>query len=1059
MQRMGNPMIKQLTVCYCLILLSLIPCGFMSAAVPQQNPFPQIATTGDFNPPVRAWFGLDEATAARSNEAAAREYLTRYYERFGSAESIAALAFVGEKSSPSGSHLLFRQMVDGIPVYHAEVRVHMDHERTVNAATSSVQREWMLDDLLPTVSSDAAIMTALPLVGEPRPDSHPYAEQMIVVDSETGQGSVVWRVRLTSMDPLGDWEVLVNASSGEILLVDNRMAFENGEGLAFDPDPLTTAEVVYGTDGYVDNDDADSPELNAERVPVLLRDITMPEFYWWLEGPYVQIVDFEPPTIEPVHSASLNGFTYTRNESGFEDVNAYYHIDSMQRRFRSMGFTDLQDAPIWVDTHAANGQDVSYYSPEENRLGFGEGGVDDAEDADVLRHEYAHALHHDAVGGELWGVDIRSIAEGLCDYWAASLSDRTSTYHNYWVYNWDGHNEFWDGRLLNTQDVYPDDWTEDLYRNGTIWVDVLWSIHVQLDADITDELVAQSLYYMTPGIDPETAALALLQAEDDRFGGLYRLVVLEALVEKGFLPAVGSLAGTITDEISGDPIEGADITLDAGTLFSGASDGLGTYHLDEIPVGEWPVTVSAEGYRTEIVTGNIELGQVTVLDIELSSIVAAVNVDSLNVHAYIGENVDTSFVLTSLNDDIFYLMRADPVDLDPIQPYEEHATFSPNMPPEEIQDVVFINRHYYVTHTAAGAVYSVYVLNVNGQPVRSFPQPDNFGLPFRGLTTDGEFLYSIESNAIVKYDTLGVRRDEYPDVNPTYEWLAYDKTSGWFWCAREDGVIEPYMVGSGHFWEPIETGLPITGIAYDAGREDRTSVVLLTDPVDTAPEIHFYHPGLFELSDEFVTLADDMGPLLGGAVFTGLQQPLDYRYFVTLMGEANSQQLQLYRIRWTIPYISFDQTSGFVYGNESETIRVHAASQNLDTGTYRSLLKIFFPLGGSTLEVLFTLNITAVAAPDPSEVDLPNALTVGAPSPNPCNATTVLAITVPHAGDVSLTVYDILGRQVDQLDWQQLAGTKRVSWTPAPGLASGMYLMRVEADGLSPALRKVVVVK
>jgi hypothetical protein len=36
-----------------------------------------------------------------------------------------------------------------------------------------------------------------------------------------------------------------------------------------------------------------------------------------------------------------------------------------------------------------------------DRLAFGEGGVDDAEDVDVVLHEYGHAIQHDTVPG--WG--------------------------------------------------------------------------------------------------------------------------------------------------------------------------------------------------------------------------------------------------------------------------------------------------------------------------------------------------------------------------------------------------------------------------------------------------------------------------------------------------------------------------------------------------------------------------------------------------------------------------------------------------------------------------------
>ena len=41
-----------------------------------------------------------------------------------------------------------------------------------------------------------------------------------------------------------------------------------------------------------------------------------------------------------------------------------------------------------------NGADNSYYDRLLQRLSFGEGGVDDGEDADVIIHELTHGVHH-----------------------------------------------------------------------------------------------------------------------------------------------------------------------------------------------------------------------------------------------------------------------------------------------------------------------------------------------------------------------------------------------------------------------------------------------------------------------------------------------------------------------------------------------------------------------------------------------------------------------------------------------------------------------------------------
>ncbi|MCB2213412.1 carboxypeptidase regulatory-like domain-containing protein [bacterium] len=1047
------------------VLLSVaLLAGTASAANPQLAPQPSdllaLQARSAAQPSTRAWFGLNEPMSSRSPESAARNYLASNADRFGGQDIVTTLELTSIRESRGGTHVTFRQTVDNIPVYHGEVRVHLNRDGLIAAASSSVRPVDHAPRTDATLSGDEARRIAARVVGGASRTTRPRINSFIFVDSATSNASPAWVVHHSSVDPLGDWEVVIDAFDGTILALDNRMAFEHGEGLVFDPDPLTTAEATYDDPGFTDNNDADTPELSAERVPTLLRDITFHDNAYWLEGPYVEIVDFEAPAINPVSSATLNGFTFTRSQSGFEDVCAYAHIDEMQRHLRTLGFTNLQDAPITVDAHAANGQDLSYYSPEFNRLGFGEGGVDDAEDADVLRHEYGHALHHDAVGGDLWGVDVRSIAEGLCDYWAATLSARTSDFRDNWVYNWDGHNSFWDGRVMTTSRSYPDDWADNLYDNGTIWANSLWIMRGELDPDIADAIVAQSMYYLTPGIDPEAAAQGMLQAEDDLFDGNYRATVYHAFAVKGFLVETGTLAGMISDDLSGDPVAGATVEVDAGEVLSGESNASGEYEISDIPVGEWPVTIRATGYRGEESSALIELETVTTLDAALSPYVASVNVDSLNLFTYIGANADSNFTISSFDDDLYYLVRAEPEGVNPVTPYELHNFVDPPLPDGgEVRGLTFLDDRFYVLWDNPPDEHWVYVFDDNGFLTGGFTQPVTGPDPFYGLTDDGTDLYSIDNGQIVQFTTSGQVVATMDGLDDDIRWITHAPDTGWLWCATEDGTVTAWDMDIGFQWGPYESELPLHGLTWDAGREDRTSLVLLVNDGTNAPQVRFMHPGYGTLSDESYELYPNE-PLAtsGAAVFTGLQQGVDFRYFATMREDVAGYRVQLHRIRWTVPYLTFDPQFGYMTANSTETVAVHADSDDLDADDYAATISLFFPLGGQPLEIPFTLRVTSVAADDPG-AEQPAAFAVTAPSPNPCNTATVLTVMVPHPGEVSLAVYDILGRQVDQRVWMQNAGTRRVTWTPAPGLASGVFLLRVQADGFAPTMRKVVVVK
>ena len=78
--------------------------------------------------------------------------------------------------------------------------------------------------------------------------------------------------------------------------------------------------------------------------------------------------------------------------------------------------------------------------------------------------------------------------------------------------------------------------------------------------------------------------------------------------------------------------------------------------------------------------------------------------------------------------------------------------------------------------------------------------------------------------------------------------------------------------------------------------------------------------------------------------------------------------------------------------------------------------------------------------------------------PNPFNPSTEIEFSIKKAGDVSLKVYDLLGREVRTLvDEDMAAGTYKVRFD-GTNLASGVYIYRIVAGEFS-AIKKMVLVK
>ncbi|MFN2374849.1 MAG: S8/S53 family peptidase [Cyclonatronaceae bacterium] len=113
---------------------------------------------------------------------------------------------------------------------------------------------------------------------------------------------------------------------------------------------------------------------------------------------------------------------------------------------------------------------------------------------------------------------------------------------------------------------------------------------------------------------------------------------------------------------------------------------------------------------------------------------------------------------------------------------------------------------------------------------------------------------------------------------------------------------------------------------------------------------------------------------------------------------------------------------------------------------------IFREAGTEILEIAAKVEITSglldgTAVPVPDDAELPRFIELQQNYPNPFNPATTIAYTIPEFADVTLTVYDILGRSVAVLVKEpKQQGTYTVEWDAA-SVASGVYIYRIEAGG------------
>ncbi len=105
----------------------------------------------------------------------------------------------------------------------------------------------------------------------------------------------------------------------------------------------------------------------------------------------------------------------------------------------------------------------------------------------------------------------------------------------------------------------------------------------------------------------------------------------------------------------------------------------------------------------------------------------------------------------------------------------------------------------------------------------------------------------------------------------------------------------------------------------------------------------------------------------------------------------------------------------------------------------------------SAFEILY-LNITDIEDGDPA----PSSFTLSPAYPNPFNGQTSIRYSLPAAGQVRLTVYDILGREAATLyEGTGQAGEQAVTWD-ASGFPSGIYFARLESGERAETIKMVL---
>jgi hypothetical protein len=431
-------------------------------------------------------------------------------------------------------HIIHQQRLERIPIYRAYVTVHMDRDRHIYLVKNrAVPRELLEPAAKFKVKQTSARKKALRSATK-----KPHLARICACERMwfplKSKLRPAFRVRIRIRKPRQDWIIFVDGETGRILRKYDNLAEATATGKVFDPNPV----IALGGPDRLIKDGHQQPPPEAAYSTVMLRDLNSSGH---LDGRRVTT----QPTKRRAHQPDLK-FCFKSNHPAFEEVMTYFHIDRAVGYLESLGFRGARAifrAPIPVDANGTD-DDNSWFSPHDSSLTFGLGGIDDAEDAEIILHELGHAIQDAICPGFGQSAEAAAMGEGFGDYFSASFfADKKSPYYQTSIGTWDGfkdteHKPPCVRRVDEeiTYESFDHGDSADEHDNGQIWSATLWEIRKAVGRDVADTIILESHFQLDGFTTFARGARAIIDADRNLNGGRHLTRLRRVFHRRGIGP-------------------------------------------------------------------------------------------------------------------------------------------------------------------------------------------------------------------------------------------------------------------------------------------------------------------------------------------------------------------------------------------------------------------------------------------------------------------------------------------------------------------------------------------
>ena len=526
---------------------------------------------------VRSLYNLTLPAPIGTLEASTRQCLTDYCDLFAMTDPNIELRLVDIQGSLTGRHVRFHQYYNGIEVYGAAISIHTNRSGQIRVIHSNYFPRINISttaSFSPDQATDIAIAEAgaFDLRKPSRADlvifPNRNAEQ---IGDYADAYRLAYRAIIHSRQPVASWEYIIDAHTGEPLQRRNLLRSADGRGRVFNPNPVVALK------DFTLMDQGDSADAIPEEA---YTDVVLPELdgSGFLDGPYVSTRLTENRANEPTLE-----FNYLRDNPRFEEVMVYYHIDAVGRYLKGLGFDFVDDWQIPANVHFGMTR-AGFYDDSDGSINFGDAGVDVAEDAEVIIHEYGHAILDRQVPNINKG-EGGAIHEGFSDFLAASFFSAVSDGFSDWiVFEWAGSDDPEIAtRLVNGNKHYPQHVVGEPHADGQIWSAALWGIFEAIGRDASIRLIVESHFFLSPDAEFVDGASAIFMADQELNGGVNFDFILGIMENRGFFTPPRLASDAFEENDTADTAAAIELPFvnEELSVHTADNDDYYGFHLDE----------------------------------------------------------------------------------------------------------------------------------------------------------------------------------------------------------------------------------------------------------------------------------------------------------------------------------------------------------------------------------------------------------------------------------------------------------------------------------------------